>query len=303
MLWLDKRSIRDFSIDDYTRIVQERNFSIRKVLGYSKKSCVFLTSRNTVIKILNPDLSYYYFKNFIRANELFSKCGIKTPRILSVEKSGDFYIIESQYINPQLFSERRPLIRSDEIFFSIFDKLSKVVATNFGPLITREGFLPPAFTNCNYLQYWDNQLNHYLAKITDKSFRRKVKRFYKILRAQVKKPDQFILSHSDISPKHIFIYQSQIGCIDLEESMYLDPSFMWAIWHTRTVHKRTKTSNNIFFKQFFLRNLDFDTFRFHFYRELLIQYYYQKLLDKFFKDYSRFSVVDSNLSKKLKNDI
>jgi hypothetical protein len=297
MLWLNKKSIQDVSINDYTRIVQKQNFCIRKILEYSKKSCVFLTSKNTVIKVLNPDLSKYQFKNFIRANTIFLKYGIKTPRILSVKRSSDFYIIENQYISPQLFFEKKPLMKADEAFFNIFDRLSKIEIANFGPLITQKNFLPQAFINCDYLQYWDNQLNYFLAKISNKAFCQRVKQFYKILRARVKKPDKFILSHSDISPKHIFMYRSQIGCIDLEESMYLDASFMWAIWYVRTVHERTRKSSNIFFKQFFLRNLDFNLFKFHFYRELLIQYYYQKLLNKFLKDYSKLSINFNLLTK------
>ena len=289
MLWLNKKSIQDCSVNDYIKIAQENGFSIRRILGYSKKSCVFLTSKNTVIKILNPDLSKYQVKNFITANILFLKCGIKIPHILSTKRSSRVYIVESQYIDPLLFFERKSIIEADKAFFNIFDKLSKVEVSKFGPFITRKEFLPPAFVDCSYFHYWDNQFNYFLAKIPSGFFHYRVKRFYKKLRSKVKQPNKFIPSHSDISPKHVFMYRSQVGCIDLEESMYLDTSFMWAIWYVRTMNQHNKKSNNIFFKQFFSCNLDFDRFNFHFYRELLIQYYYEKSLDKFIKDYSKFS--------------
>lgn len=300
MLWLNKKLIQNIPINNYIEIMQKQNFCICKILQYSKKSCVFLTSENTVVKILNPDLSKYQFKNFIRANKFFSKCGIKTPRNLSVKRSGDFYIIENQYIDTRLFFDKKPLIKADAAFFNLFDRLSKIKNVNFGPLIAQKKFLPPAFIKCNYFQYWDNQLNYFLRKIPPNiNFRRNVKRHYKILRAKVKMPDKFILTHSDISPKHIFVYKSKIGCIDLEEAMYLDNSFMWAIWYVRTVHKRNNKLDNKFWMNFFSYNLDLNWLNFHIYRELFIQYYYQNALNNFFQDYFKFLRCLNFLKKRI----
>ncbi len=97
MLWLDKKSIKNVSINEYVEAMQQ-NFRIRKILQYSKKTCVCLTSKNTIVKILNPDLSKYQFRNFMRANALFSKCGIATSRNLSIKKIDNFYIIENKLL-------------------------------------------------------------------------------------------------------------------------------------------------------------------------------------------------------------
>lgn len=288
MLWLDKKSIKNISINDYIEVIQQ-NFCISKILQYSKKSCICLTSKNTVVKILNPDLSKYQLRNFMRANTLFSKCGIKTPCNLSVKKRGNFYIIENQYINPKLFFDKKPLIKADEAFFNLFDRLSKIKSVNFGLLTVQKKFLPPAFINCDYFKYWDKQFYYFLRRISDIVFYRNVKKHYKLLHQRIKTPNQFMLSHSDISPKHIFIHKFRIGCIDLEEAMYLDTSFMWALWYVRTIQNRDNVNSRKFLRIFLKNKLDPDLFNFHVYRELFIQYYYQGLLNYFFKDYLKFS--------------
>ncbi|MEW6170843.1 MAG: hypothetical protein AB1472_04735 [Candidatus Omnitrophota bacterium] len=288
MLWLNKKSIKNILLNEYIETLKQE-FCIRKILHYSKKSCVCLTSKNTIVKILNPDLSKFQFKNLTCANVLFSRCGIKIPSNLSIKIINNFYIIESEYINSKLFLNRRSPEEADRVFFNLFNKLFKISDSCFGPLIKQRKFLPPAFININrnYLQYWDNLLNHFLKKILDINFLNNVKKHYGLLRKKIKSPQQFILSHSDISPKHIFIYKSKIGCVDLEETMYLDASFMWAIWYVRTIHERKNKLDKIFFNKFVSRNLDFDLFIFHVYRELLIQYYYEKSLNNFFRDYSK----------------
>jgi hypothetical protein len=154
----------------------------------------------------------------------------------------------------------------------------------------KKKFLPPAFPkiHSDYLRSWDIQFNHFFKKISNISSCRNIGQYYKILRARIRIPNKFILSHSDISPKHLFSYKSKIGCVDLEDSMYLDASYMWALWYVRTIHQRNRLNKKQFLNEFFLRNLNLNLFNFHIYRELFIQYYYQGLLDNFFRDYFKF---------------
>ncbi|MEW6408338.1 MAG: hypothetical protein AB1465_06655 [Patescibacteria group bacterium] len=287
MLWLNgNQSIKNIFLNDYIRVAKNCGFNIRKIFQYSKNSCVFLTSNNTVIKILNPFLAKYQIKNYLFANDIFLKFGIATPYNLSIKKDGDFYIIESQYIEFKSFFNKKSLAEADAAFFKFFSKLSKAKRIKFG-LFSLRNSLPPAFINCDYLEYWDKQFDYFLKKISNGDFRNNAKKYYELLRKKIKISQQFILSHSDISPKHIFIYKSKIGCVDLEEAMYLDSSFMWAIWYVRTIHERKNKLDKIFFNEFVSRNLDFDLFIFHVYRELLIQYYYEKSHNNFFRDYSK----------------
>ncbi|MFH1551658.1 MAG: hypothetical protein ABIC36_02155 [bacterium] len=287
MLWLNKKTIKDISIDEYVRLIQ-RHFCINKILQYSKKSCVCLTSNNTVVKILNPDLSKYQYKNFMLANTLLSKCGIKTPCNLSNKIIGEFCIIENEYISPRFFLDKISLSRADRLFFDFFNQISKKTRTRFGPLIHRE-FLPRIFTDLNYIEYWDIQFEHFFKKISNLVFADRIKKNYKQLRKRIKTPNEFILSHSDISPKHVFAYDSNLGCIDLEEVFYLDKSFMGALWYVRTIYKRNKTNSKEFYSKFRQHRFNPDLFNFHFYRELFIQYYYQDLLSHFLRDYLKFS--------------
>jgi hypothetical protein len=288
MLWLNKnQSIKKISLGNYLNVIKKQGFNVRKILKYSQSSCVCLTASNTIIKALNPSLAEYQFKNLCFANNFFLKQGVIAPPILSVKRD-DFYIIENKYIKPELFVDKMSLIKADKIFSKIFNQLSKKINSGFGPFIKKD-FLPPAFTNCNYIKYWDTQFEYFLNKDSkNSSFIDDVRKYYRMLRRKVNIPNRFILAHSDISPKHIFVCKSKIGCIDLEEAMYLDDSFMWAIWYVRTIHKRNDELANKFLVHFLSYNLDLNWLNFHIYRELFIQYFYQKLFNRFFTDYSGF---------------
>jgi len=289
MLWLRKnQSIKKVSLQEYLHIIQKQDVKVFKILQYSNNSCVCLTTNNTIVKVLNPSLAEYQFKNLRSANKYFLRQGIKTPNILNIKKLRDFYIIESEYINNKLFIEKIPLIKADKIFFKLFSKLSKKSNTRFGPLTIKNSLITP-FTNHDYIRYWDDQFEYFLNKISKcHSLINDIKKCYRTPHKKISTPSNFILTHSDVSPKHVFIHKSQIGCIDIEDAMYLDTSFMWSLWYVRTIHKRSDKLNREFFRKVSLKNLDLSWFNLHICRELFIQYYYQGLLNYFLPDYSKF---------------
>jgi len=289
MLWLKKsQSLKKISLQEYLDLIKKQGFNILKILQYSHGSCVCLTANNTVIKVLNPSLAKYQFKNLRSANKYFTKQGIKVPNILDFRRLSGFYIIESEYINNKLFINKTTLDKTDKFFFKLFNKLSKKSSSKFGPLSMKESLIP-SFKNQNYIGYWDKQFEYFLNKISRHySLINNIKKCYNASRKKISVPCYFILSHSDISPKHIFAYKSQIGCVDLEEAMYLDASFMWSLWYVRTINKRSNKSIRDFFYKALLQNIDPSWLNFHVCRELFIQYYYQGLLDYFIRDYYKF---------------
>jgi len=72
---------------------------------------------------------------------------------------------------------------------------------------------------------------------------------------------------------------------------------MWALWYVRTIHKRSNKSSSKFLKNFSLENIDLQWLKFHIYRELFIQYFYQKLLNHFFRDYYKFLKIFHTIQK------
>lgn len=269
MLWLGSDTrIKKVSRYNFIKKLDECGFYATDILQSHPTSLVALTSQG-IVKITHPQLSKIFKKNFTSAEKKFLAAGILLPKKYRLVLIDGFLVLHSERITDK-FLNKVGTTKSDVIFLNFYKKLKNWQTPAFGPIFSEVSLRKKKPSE--YLKYWDTQFQHYLKKsrLSKKTLIATQYR-YELLKKKLKFPCVYILSHADISPKHLYIKGKSIGCIDIEESMYLDTMFMPALWVTRTIRNRNKKNVENFCKKICKTRKEYDWFNYHLFRETFIQ--------------------------------
>lgn len=270
MLWLESYlKLCQISSEEYLNVLGECGFFPKTILQYHSSSLVSVLSQG-IVKIIHPQLGKILGVNYEYANREYNISGISSPKVHSLLYKKGFCIIYSEKIEFNAFADRGSTEHADTLFFKLYNQLCQNKSNSYGAISVK--FNEKLTSPRSYISFWDQQFQYYLRKQNfDQRANNEIEILYTKFKSGLIQPIDFILSHSDISPKHIYDINGTLGCIDIEESMYLDSTFMPALWIVRTINIRNRNELELYRRKFIINDSNWLWFKYHIFRELFIQ--------------------------------